>query len=162
MAIEQYKCRCAAICKGKIEDCVHPDKVHCVFDFPTGFDGENPTSGIRNGRIVDNGRYEKLLSDQDPNNPGGRYDPTNPYDPYSGAMNPNDPNYIGSNEYYEKLAQQASIILDSNRPKPKPNIIEMGWFDRDDDYHSEFDKYNVCGHVKKYDANIHVLRRKIR
>ncbi len=132
MAIEQYKCRCAAICKGKIEDCVHPDKVHCVFDFPTGFDGENPTSGIRNGKIVGDGKC----------------------DPY-------DPNYIGSDEYYKKLAEQASTILDPNRPKPKPNIVEMGWFDRDDDYHSEYDKYNVCGHVKKYDANIHV-RRKIR
>jgi len=149
MAIEQYKCRCAAICKGKIEDCVHPDKAHCIFDFPTGFDGENPTSGIQNGKIVDKDKYERMLKEQ-----SGDFDPNSIYDP-------NDPNYIGSNEYYEKLARQASIILDSNRPKPKPNIIEMGWFDRDDDYHSEYDKYNVCGHIKKYDANIHV-RRKIR
>lgn len=152
MAIEQYKCRCSAICKGKIEDCVHPDDVHCIYDFPTGFDGEDPTSGVLNGKIVDKEKYEQTKN-------GGNS--SDPYGGFGAIYDPNDPNYIGSDEYINRLVKDTSTILDPNRPKPKPNIIEFGWLDRDDDYHTEYDKYNVCGHVKKYDANIHV-RRKIR
>lgn len=160
MAIEQYKCRCSAICKGKIEDCVHPDNVHCIFDFPTGFDGENPTSGVLNGKIIDKDKYDRIGKDS--SNPDGVFDPTGPNGGYGAIFDPNNPNYIGSDEYLEKLAKQASTILDPNRPKPKSSVVEFGWLDRDDDYHTEYDKYNVCGHVKKYDANIHVLRRIIR
>ena len=112
MAIEQYKCRCAAICKGKIEDCIHPNRKHCVFDYDTGFNNKSASSDT-----VD---------------------------------------HVDKDE----LAKQASVILDPNRPKPKSNVISSGWFERDDDYHSEMDKYNACGHIKKYDADIYVRRTK--